>query len=149
MCRRDIKSLTATPAPAVTVVSEIRRCLLEREQSQFPRDPVVIAGILGWVEPLIQVLKLSHVNLHRFIVAGTNHLTVADVVGPRSAIEGDILLAGKRRGSTVPKWRPGAFEAISGPRSEIPMPVRGLVEGFDERQVSGRALDLVDVTGFK
>jgi hypothetical protein len=45
---------------------------------------------------MVEVTKGRPVDRHRLIVAGADHLAVADVVDPRCAVERDVLLAGER-----------------------------------------------------
>src|ERR1039457_2536506 len=119
------------------------------EQTEPPRDCVVVACIRPTGEPLIEVLKLRPFNGHGLIVASADHFSVTDVIAPRRAVERDILLADERRGSAFVQGRPGTFKTLRRPRAEVAAVVRASVESFDEGQVLVRSVHPVDIAGFE
>jgi hypothetical protein len=61
--------------------------LLGLDQTQLPRQSVVIRDTRVWIHPLIQILHIAGINGHFLVVARTYHLTMADIIGPLGATE--------------------------------------------------------------
>lgn len=116
--------------------------LLEGEQTRAVRKVVVLATNVG-VAALVEELEVARVDGEGLVVAGSDQLSVADVVGPGSAAVG---LAGEGVALGTGVDGPGAVEAVGGKGAEV---TAVLALGLDDHQVLVESLEGVDLHGLE